>query len=202
MGYILYDLRESGNCRDMAPAALADGNFSLAALPAGMDMAGIYIIVNTKTNNRYVGISSNIKNRFNTRLATVTEMGFNNLEMQRIGVTWGSVAVRDSLPTPTYYPNDKKWPIPGSTVVWPPDTGSFVATIDGQSINLEKLLIRFVLQKLGAGGTVSNNAMAFQRYDNPTNDIIRVGVAWGDMGGLFEPGFVEAEWYPGLGNGW
>ncbi|MDQ2102267.1 GIY-YIG nuclease family protein [Azospirillum isscasi] len=202
MGYIFYDLRRSDSCRDMAPAALADGTFSDAALPAGMDMAGIYIIVNTQTNNRYVGISSNIKNRFNTRLATVTEMGFHNLEMQRIGVTWGSVSVRNSLPPATYLPQQAAWPVPGSTVVSPPPFGSFVATVDGQSINLEKLLIRFVLRKLGAGGTVSNNAMAYQRYDNPTADIIKVCVAWGDMGGLFQADYIEAEWYPGIGHGW
>src|SRR5215212_7334392 len=103
MGYIHYDLSLSANCAGMAPVPTAGGNFGPATLPIGMAMTGTYIIVNTLTNNRYIGIANDIRNRFNTRLATVTEMGFPSIPiMAAIGVTWGHTRVIDAPPGPVW----------------------------------------------------------------------------------------------------
>lgn len=179
----------------MAPAPIPGGGFGVAALPAGMAMAGTYIIVNTTTNNRYIGIANNISARFNTRLATVTEMGFSDVPtMAAIGVTWGATGVRNTLPAVA------GWPMAGWAPAVPIPPVAFTAMIDGFQVNLERLLIRFVITQLGAGGTVSNNAMAVAPYVNPTLNPIAVRLTWGAMGGLFSPGHHTSVW--NVGGAW
>ena len=200
MGYVHYNMINSSNCVGMAPPPIPGGGFGPAVLPGGMAIAGAYIIVNTTTNNRYIGISNNIHTRFNTRLATVTEMGFAGVPtLQAIGVTWGQVHVRNTLPAP---PGGFGWPVPGSAIAAPAPPAAFTAMIDGALVNLEQLLIRFVITQLGAGGTVSNNAMAAAPYANPTGNPVTVRLTWGGMGGLFAPGFHQANWGVGLGAAW
>ncbi len=177
----------------MAPAPLAGGGFGVAALPGGMAMPGTYIIVNTTTNNRYIGIAGNIANRFNTRLATVTEMGFDAMTMVRIGITWGLTTCQN---TPVF-----GVPPPWMPAV-PAPPAAFTALIDGAMVNLEQLLIRFVITQLGAGGTVSNNAMAAVPYINPTPNPITVHLTWGAMGGLFVAGNQITVWGLGPANAW
>lgn len=199
MGYIYYELNLSSNCVGMAPQTLPGGIFAPAMLPGGMGIPGAYIIVNGNTNNRYIGIASNIRDRFQTRLATVTEMGFSGVPtMQNIGVTWGSVYYKDTHPGPAL---PLVWPIPGSALAIPAPPAAFTVLIDGYPVNLEHLLIRFVLTQLGAGGTVSNNALT-GIYTNPTPNPITVRLRWGDMGGLFTAGHSEAIWGIGAGNSW
>ena len=199
MGYIHYNLNQSANCNGMAPQPLAAGGFGNANLPGGMAMAGTYIIVNTTTNNRYIGIAGNIQTRFNTRLATVTEMGFAAVPtMQAIGVTWGSTHVRNTAPALI----GGGWPPAGSWIAVPTPPAAFTAAIDGVAVNLEWLLIRFVLLQLGAGGTVSNNVYAFNAYTNPTPNPITVRLSWGAMGGLFVANSFQAVWGNGLANAW
>lgn len=177
MGYIYYRLTHSATLQGMAPPALAGGAFGPAALPGGMaGMAGMYIIINCHGafENRYIGISQNIGNRFNTRMATITELGFPPAIMGQIYVVWGTVRVRNhphGLPaaqtplTPVLYggppaniafPN---WAAGGWGNPVPPPAGAFTTVIDGNMINLEHLLIRFVMMRMGAGGTVSNNLL-------------------------------------------
>lgn len=201
MGYIFYALNNSANCAGMAPPALPGGAFGLAALPAGMAMAGTYIIVNTATNNRYIGIAANIHNRFQTRLATVTEMGFSPAVLANIGVTWGIAHCRNTLPAlpapPVPPPPPLLQPVAGSFPVAPVAGAPYTAVIDGAVINLEHLLIRFVMSQLGGGGTVSNNLMVAP-YANPTANPITVSLQWGAMGGLFAANTMQAVWGPGV----
>ncbi|MBC7953099.1 MAG: hypothetical protein H7Z12_14930 [Rhodospirillaceae bacterium] len=201
MGYVHFNLVNSGDCGGMAPAALPGGGFGVAAVPAGLPAApGTYIIVNTATHNRYVGISGNLFNRFNTgRLPTITEMGFPAATMQNIWVTWGETHVRDTAPA--LFPGALLVaPTPGFAIVAPAPPAAFTTLIDGVAVNLEQLLIRFVLTQLGAGGTVSNNAMAFAAYVNPTPNPILVQLSWGVIG-LFGAGNHQAVWPVG-GGGW
>lgn len=197
MGYVFFDLTQSGNCAGMAPAPIAGGGFGNAHLPPGMVGPATYIIVNTNTNNRYIGISSNIANRFNTRMATITEMGFANNEMALIGVTWGATQVRNTLPAVV----GGGWPAPG--MGWlpaiPAPPAPFTVMIDGFLVNLEQLLIRYVITQLGAGGTVSNNVMAAVPYVNPTPNPITVRLDWGAMNGLFVAGSHQSIWPAGVG---
>ncbi|KAA0680882.1 hypothetical protein DS837_23465 [Azospirillum brasilense] len=204
MFHIIYNLINSANCSGMAPEPADGGGFTNATLPDGMAMPGFYIIVNTLTNNRYIGISGNIRERFKTRLATVTEMGFNAAVMRAIGVTWGRVQALDSDRDQVLeLPTGPVWnPINHGAVIPPGDDSTFKLTLDGVDINLERLLIRFVLIQLGAGGTVSNNQMAATPYVNPTQNTIRVWLGWDGMGGLFDPGWQRADWLPGDDGAW
>jgi hypothetical protein len=178
VGYIYYRLTNAASLQNMAPAALMGGGFAAAALPPGMaGFAGMYIIINCigATENRYIGISQNIGNRFSTRMSVVTELGFPTATMAQIYVVWGTVRVRNhphglaaaQAPlTPVLYggppaniafPN---WGAGGWANPVPAGGGAaFTAMIDGNLINLEHLLIRFVMMRLGAGGTVSNNVL-------------------------------------------
>ncbi len=197
MGYIFYALNNSANCTGMSPPALPGGAFGPALLPAAMNMAGTYIIVNTMTNNRYIGIAANIQNRFQTRLATVTEMGFGPAVLANIGVTWGVAHCRNTLPAPLVVPAAA--PVAGSIPVAPVAGAPYTAVIDGAVINLEHLLIRLIMTQLGAGGTISNNLM-IGPYVNPTLNPITVSLQWGAMGGLFAANTMQAVW--GAGAAW
>jgi len=169
----------------MAPPAIGAG-FGNAAYPAGMGgVAGVYIIANTSTNNRYVGISSDLGSRFNTRLAVITEMGFSADQMGQVGVCWGSTFYEDTNSQGVF------------NVAVPASHQPYVVVIDGYHVNLEHLLIRFVMTQLGAGGTVSNNIAAQTAYVNSSPDDISVRLTWGGMGGLFTPGFADAVWVSG-----
>jgi len=184
MSFIHFNLVNSSNCAGMAPAPVPGGGFGNAVLPAGMGIPGSYIIVNTATNNRYIGIAGDIGTRFNTRLATVTEMGFPGALMGMIGVTWGVTSHQNT-----------------GFAVWivtnPAPPAAFVAVVDGVGVNLERLLIRFCMTQLGAGGTVSNNMMAIAPYVNPTPNAVTVQLSWGNMGGLFAAGWQQSVWAVG-----
>lgn len=190
MSVVNFNLNNGATLAGMAPPALPGGLFGNATLPMGLAGAGMYLIVNTKTNNRYVGISTDLAQRFNTRMATVTELGFSTAQMNRIAVYWGTVQVQN---TPTL-----AIPAPPMTAV-----AAYGAPlnfmIDGVNVQLERLLIRFVLTQLGAGGTVSNNMMAAIPYTNPTANAITVTLNWGAGGVHFPAGFHTAVWATGIG---
>ncbi|NTW00256.1 MAG: hypothetical protein HGA19_03005 [Oscillochloris sp.] len=175
----------------MVPPALPGGIFGPAVLPVGLAGPGIYIIVNQNTNNRYVGISTNLAIRFNPRMEVVTELGFSIPDMNNIEVYWGTVTTQN---TPGF----------GGALL-PPiiPVGAYGAPlnvpIDGVGVQLERLLIRFVLTQLGAGGTVSNNMLAFAPYINPTGNPVTVNFAWGG-GVLFLPGAAASIWP--VGGAW
>jgi hypothetical protein len=186
MGDIRFNLTNASTLAGMAPPALPGGAFGPAALPAGLVGAGMYIIVNTATNNRYMGIAGNLANRFQTRMETVTECGFSVAQMGQLGVFWGTANYRNT-------------PVGGIMAPWTP-VPAYVAPlnipVDHVNVNFERLLIRFVLTQLGAGGTVSNNMMATTPYVNPTPNAITVTLNWGGFA-LFAPGIHTAIWAPG-----
>ena len=70
-----------------------------------------------------------------------------------------------------------------------------VVNVDGVAINLEKLLIRFLLLHLGAGGTVSNNLLAWGPYVNPTAANMKVTLNW--PAGFFNTTTSSAAWNSG-----
>ena len=169
----------------------AGGGFGAAALPAGLANQGMYIIFNNSTNNRYAGISTNLASRFNTRMAVVTELGFSQAVMNQIAVFWGGATTTNTaLPAPAPAPAPVPVPAYGAPLTRP---------IDGQAVNLERLLIRFLLTQF-VGGTVSNNMMAFGAYANPTANNVTVTLNWGAVGGI-PAGNHTAVW-PAGGPGW
>jgi len=191
MSNINFNLTNASYLGGMAPPALAGGAFGNATLPHGLAGAGIYLIVNEANDNRYVGISNNLAQRFATRMATVTEMGWSTANMNQLSVYWGGIQIQD---TPG--------PGPGA----PPlvrNVAGFGAPlneqVDGVGVQLERLLIRFVLSQF-VGGTVSNNMLAFAPYVNPTANPINVTFNWG-AGGHFNAGQHTAVWAVG-GAGW
>ncbi len=178
MSAIVYNLLDGATLDGMAPTSLPGGRFTNANLPAGLVGQGMYLIVNDDTNNRYVGISTNLARRFNSRMATVTEAGFSNAQMRRIGVNWGTVVTQDT----------------GSTA-WmavPSYGAPCEGPVDGVRVNFEKLLIRFVLTQLGVGGTVSNNMMAATPYRNASPNPVTVTLSWG--AGIYSPGTHSSVW--------
>lgn len=195
MSFIHYELTNSANLAGMAPAPAVAGGFAPAALPPGMAMAGTYIIVNTTTNNRYIGISGNIANRFNTRMATVTEMGLAVATVAAVGVVWGNTWYQNTFFPPPGPGAPPAPPPPMLAVPAPP--AAFAQLIDGAPVNFEHLLIRFCVTQLGAGGTVSNNVIAGP-YANPTPNPITVRLDWGPMAGLFNADSLTSIWPPGV----
>jgi hypothetical protein len=171
---------------------MAGGGFGVAALPGGMyNVPGMYIIINCNppTENRYVGISTDIGDRFRTRMATVTELDIDAATLANIHVVWGRVKFRNHPPPGAPAPGPPGWSVTnrvgGGTVLVPtwsdagwthavPPAGHapFVRTIDGRLVNLEHILVRFVMTQLLAGGTVSNNQLMYP-FTNPAGHGVR-----------------------------
>ena len=166
MGYIYFRLSNAANLQGMAPPALPGGGFGVAALPGGMDgVPGMYIIINCSgaVENRYIGISSDIGTRFRTRMATVTELDIDAATLATIHVVWGRVKVRNHPAPGGPPPGPPAWTattlVGGAGNVLVPtwsDAGwtaaipaaghtPFTRVIDGRIVNLEHVLIRFVM---------------------------------------------------------
>lgn len=93
-----------GNAASLATIAAPVPPAGAAALPAGMVAnPRIYLIVNTTTNTRYAGITTNLQNRFNARMAVVNELGLSAANMAGIWAWWGGVSVR-RFPPPAHFP--------------------------------------------------------------------------------------------------
>lgn len=164
MPEVNFDLQHFSTLGGMVPEELANGQFGQAQLPANMNGAHVYIILNINDipHNRYIGISSDIEQRFNTRLATVVEMGFSQTIMDNIGVWWGTAWYRDN-------PQQQWVPIA------PQPQQPLTHQINGHTVNLEQLLIRFVMTKLQPQdhNTVSNTLLN-SPYTNLTGVPIQV----------------------------
>ncbi len=171
MSAITYNLLNAATLVGMAPPALGGGMFGAAALPLGLAGGGMYIIWNTNTNNRYAGISTNLATRFQPRLETVTELGFSGVQMNQIVVFWGTAQSQNTAGFGGVLVH------PIAPVLW--YGAPLNMMVDGVAVNLERLLIRFMITQLGGGGTVSNNMMAFAPYGNPTPNPITVTLNWG-----------------------
>ncbi|WP_299011629.1 hypothetical protein [uncultured Shewanella sp.] len=86
MGTITYTLNNLDRLTDIA-GTLAAGP---AQIPAGMaGFAGMYIIYNRNTNNRYIGTSGDIGVRFTGRMGVVCELGLSRAEMANLDAYWG-----------------------------------------------------------------------------------------------------------------
>lgn len=190
MSQIIYNLTNGSRLGCMVPPMYQGGAWGNATLPLGLAGQGMYIIVNQGTNNRYAGTSTNLTKRFSSRMATVTEMGFSEQEMNQIIVFWGTVSTQN---TPGYMGN----PNPAFSIV-----GNYAppvdAQLDGATVNLERLLIRYMLLHLGAGGTVSNNLLAYAPYTNPTASAVTVTLNW--TPGYFTTSTSSVVW--GVNQAW
>ena len=192
MSIINFNFPNTATLNGMAPPALPGGMFGAAALPPGLAGAGLYIIVNTFTNNRYAGISNNLANRFQGRMETITECGFAAGQMAQIEVFWGTVSYQNTAGFQG---------IPMHPVTPLPNYGAPLNfAVDGVAVQFERLLIRYLLTQLGAGGTVSNNALAFAPYVNPTANPVTVNFTSG-VSPTFAA-FAGAAVWPVGGLGW
>lgn len=198
MSNIIFNLNNTAQLGIMVPPVLPAGGFGMAALPPGMaGMGGIYIIANLMAAiangnnpnliNRYIGTSANLAHRFSARMGAVTELGIPAAEMNQVVVWWGTITIQN---TPALHAPP---PAPVNIVHYaPPLWGA----VDGVPVNLEKLLIRFVLTQLGAGGTVSNNLLAFVPYTNPTPNPVTVDLAWA-ANAFFQASQQQSTWQVG-----
>lgn len=187
MSQVVYQLMSASTLRCMVPPMQGPGAYGDAALPVGLAGSGMYIIVNVDTGNRYVGISTDLAARFSPRMATVTEMGFRANWMEKVWLFWGGAAIQN---TPGYMGNMN----PPLQIV-PSYAAPLEVNIDGVNVNLERLLIRFVLLHLGAGGTVSNNLLAYTPYVNATGQNLTVTLNWPQ--GWFDTTSSSATWAAG-----
>jgi hypothetical protein len=184
MSVINFNLNNVAALGIMAPPVCSGA----ASLPWQLQgIGGIYMIVNTYTINRYIGISYNLAQRFGPRLATTTEFGFAANQLNQIELFWGTVSFQD---TPGFHgiqqPQLKNPPVYYAPLIGP---------VDGILVNFEHLLIHFVMKKLGAGGTVSNNMMMGD-YSNPTHQPVTVNLH--SSGSPTFPPYNQTEvWQPG-----
>ncbi len=82
--------RNIGRAPPPAPGALPP------AMPGGP--GGIYLILNTVTNTRYAGISTNTRTRFTGRMAVINELGLSAANLTVVWAGWGSIRTRSINP--------------------------------------------------------------------------------------------------------
>ncbi|HQU83520.1 MAG TPA: hypothetical protein PKY59_10360 [Pyrinomonadaceae bacterium] len=192
MGRITYNLNNGATLQSLVPTV-----GGVAALPPGLAGPGLYIIFNNHTNNRYVGKSSAVEGRFQPRMESVCELGFSVAQLNQILVFWGTVSIANTPP-----------PGVGIVVMAPAPVAGYsgapgnrlYGNIDGQNIELERLLIRFILNQFHPA-TITNNTWgaAAATYTNPTANPITVTLNWG-AAGPFAPGTHQVVW--GAGQAW
>lgn len=189
MGFITYNLNNASLLGGMVP--IPGG---VAALPVGLAGAGIYMIANANTNNRYVGKSGNLTTRFNKRLESVCEMGFSTAQLNQISVYWGTITSANT-PGIGIMPFHIGVPAGGYS-----GGAALNAVVDGVAVECERLFVRFVMTQF-VGGFVTNNHWAAigATYTNPTPNPITVTFNWG-AGGYYAAGNHTAVW--GVGAAW
>jgi hypothetical protein len=163
MAGIYYQLTKVSNLTCFAAEEDGSGGWTDSRLPGGMDgVSGIYLILNetTSTPNRYVGIAQDLGHRFGTRLASVCELGLSQGALERVIAFWGYVWMKSDKDTNWTKITDYSAPLSRRI-----NTSHF--------INLEKLLIRFFMEKFthSRGHTMTNNMLIKSAYRNPTTDI-------------------------------
>lgn len=203
MGYINFDLFQSGSLHTLASA----GAGLPGTLPPGMGANGrLYMICNQNNNNRYVGKSGDLRDRFEGRMLTVNEFGLSQADLANIGVFWGEVdcwntpapimGVAAPLVNTVIAPIGPPAlgfqvirnafgaaPVMPNAVVGPAGgavnygAAQVTTVIDGVIVNVEALLIRFCRQALGVGGTFTNGHY-MGPFTNPTNHELIVQFEW------------------------
>lgn len=176
----------------VALAAGVPGNHTVTATP------GLYVIRNQPSNNRYIGKSQNLANRFDSRMLTVNEFGLTQGNLAGIDAFYGPVtcyntpaaaAAAAPLLPPLPVPGGIAWgaagaglgaahaqEIPANVCPAPNYAAHLVVVmIDGQPVNVEYLLIRFFMQAYG--GTVTNG-QGFANFTNASPNPIHVMVEW------------------------
>ncbi len=191
MGFIMFNLVNAATLGTLVPVV-----GGVAALPAGLAGPGMYIIYNSNTNNRYVGKAADFGARFQPRMEAVGELGFSVPQLDQIIAYWGSVDVQQTATAMN--------PAPAFITVTPfaYTVPNVTAALDGQNIQLERLLVRFIMTQ-GWGGFVTNNIWAAPgaTYTNPTGNPILVRVNYGAVPGT-AAGHRVSLWNPGAGGAW
>jgi len=149
---------------------------AIAALPQDMNNnnnAHTYMIINRNSNNYYIGITTDLEGRFDPRMRVVNELGLGVQYLYELCAIWGSVEYTPSAG--------------GGTInVNPVNAGggatSLTQNIDGmQVMNLESVLILYVINHLGLGGTITNAEPG--TITNNTNNPINITFSWPNYGG-------------------
>lgn len=214
---ILYPLINTGPLETLASL----GAGQPGTLPQGMGtQPGLYVIYNSLSNNRYIGKSGDMAQRFASRMLTVNELGLTTQNLSGIGAYWGAVqAFNTPLAPPNRLPYSKT--LDGGAILWNAavngtslaaflQPGAFmpnskeanfaaalqpnlapncrvadpdytqtdpIVQIDGQFIDVERLLIRFWL-RAGMGGTITNGQKT-NGFTNTTASDLVVIMGWG-----------------------
>lgn len=123
-----------------------------------VDRQGIYIIHNTASQNFYVGIGSDMNERFGNRHEAAVHLGLTGADMQKIIVYTGTVSALNNAKSdvaPTFSRNN------------------YSVVLDGLSVNLEKALIHAFLDCGVPGFKFNTNTklVATRFFNNSDYDI-------------------------------
>lgn len=177
MSLVYYQLINVEPLRNFVSAPLAVGGYAPAAnpLPHG---GAIYVIINAQrpTWNFYVGVSSDIHNRYNPMAERLHHLGFHQADLNNMSIYYGTVHywdTDDAYPAPAMGagPMVLEGPFgapaavhvvggvsqPNTAVIGIGQTvpnyspNSMTVNIDGVAVDLEALLIRYYMMGSGFG---------------------------------------------------
>lgn len=189
MAEIHFNLSNCGNLNSMVQNPRA-----LPPIMVGDNTPSTYMIINTHDQNpahvnRYVGITTNLADRFNQRLRTIGELDFIANSFNNIYTIWGTVEYCNTVPNPILVLEQPNGGANGIT--------SLNATIDGVNFNLEAVLIRLTLQVLSQPNeTVSNQAIPI--IQNTTQNPINITFDYPAFGN-YAAGTIHHVWPAGQG---
>lgn len=143
-----------------------------AALPATLTAtAGLYLILNQNNaqENRYMGISTNLRDRFSGRQAACFELGFAQTVLNNIYAFLGTVRYRNN--------GVLAWTNPAGY-----QGGSLQITLDGQNYDFEHLFIK-AAQHAWPFGTITNTLKTGMFTNLSALHAINVTISWANGGG-------------------
>lgn len=135
-------------------------------LPAALTATpGLYVILNQNNaqENRYMGISTNLRDRFSGRQGACFELGFGQAVLNNIYAFLGTVRYRNNVLFGWTNPAGYQW-------------GQLMITLDGQNYDFEHLFIKAV-QRAWPYGTITNTQKTGM-FPNLGVQPINVTISW------------------------
>ena len=204
MSLVYYQLINVEPLRDFVSAPLAGGGFAPAVNPLP-HWGAIYVIINAQrpTLNFYVGVSSDIHNRYNPMAERLHHLGFHQADLNNMAIYCGTVHywnTNDAYPAPAAMgagpivldgPFGAAAAVHAVVGVLQPNTAligigqtvpnyspnSMTVNIDAVAVDLEALLIRYYMMGSGFGWHNTNTrgqAVITNGRDDDMRVLVRV----------------------------
>jgi hypothetical protein len=185
MNRIIYMLTDVAAVDSFVSTKIGHNKWSDSSLPPTLNKGSgaMYVIHNYGTDNRYVGRTDNLKNRFGGRLGVCWELGLDQKNLKGIYVHSGKVVIED--------PNRHE-------IVDYTDNGVKV-TVGKKLLNLENVLIRaFMAGFKETQGQYNTNTKEMSTFKNETGDELEVEFHYGKTDD-YEAGVMVAKLQSGKG---